>query len=74
MEECFKTSAILNMSLSLIFNKYLEDSEAVNLYENDGTIMLLEHLFKEEETFSDVIIHAGPQKISLLYDKINRII
>jgi len=33
----------------------LEDNDAVSLYENDGTIMFIDQLLKDEEIFMDVV-------------------
>jgi hypothetical protein len=49
------------------------DGEALALYENDGAILFLEQILKDEEVFMDIVQHSGPQKLSFLYDKLKRI-
>ena len=34
---------------------YIEDADAEHLYENDGTLMLIDRLLFDEETFFDLI-------------------
>jgi hypothetical protein len=45
----------------------------VNLYENDGTLALLDELLKEEEAFIEFISNSGAQKMSFIYDKLKRV-
>lgn len=52
MEECFRINMVLGMGMS--------DGEAYSLYENDGSIALLNELLKEEETFTEVFSTSGP--------------
>jgi hypothetical protein len=62
MEESFKINSILNNNISKIiiyfyFKKLLilDDSDATELYTNDGSILLMAQLLRDDENFIDLI-------------------
>jgi hypothetical protein len=62
MEESFKINSILNNNISkIIIYLYfkilliLDDSDATELYRNDGSILLMAQLLRDDENFIDLI-------------------
>ena len=62
MEESFKINSILNNNISkIIIYLYfkilliLDDSDATELYTNDGSILLMAQLLRDDENFIDLI-------------------
>ncbi|CAD8063546.1 unnamed protein product [Paramecium primaurelia] len=64
-EDCFRTNAILNIQLS--------DEDAMQQYQQDGTVSLMRELLDNEDSFGDIIQNMSAQKLSFLYDKFKRI-
>ncbi|CAK67156.1 unnamed protein product (macronuclear) [Paramecium tetraurelia] len=62
--ECFKLSSILEAT----------NQQAKQLYHDDSSIQLVKEILKDEDSFIDIITTYPPQQVSIMYDKIKKLI
>ncbi|CAD8211987.1 unnamed protein product [Paramecium pentaurelia] len=62
--ECFKLSSILEAT----------NTQAKQLYHDDSSIQLVKEILKDEDSFIDIITTYPPQQVSIMYDKIKKLI
>ncbi|CAD8127547.1 unnamed protein product [Paramecium sonneborni] len=62
--ECFKLCSILEVN----------NQQAKQLYQDDSSIQLVKEILKDEDSFIDIITTYPPQQVSIMYDKIKKLI